>query len=67
LAKALMINMEEDKHEQDIQFLVELKDSTLEELFVNLQFQSCEAWRRVALIREIERRCGNKTSDQNER
>ena len=56
LDKALIINMEEDKHEQDIQFLVELRDSTLEELFMNLQYQSCELWRKIAIIREIERR-----------
>jgi hypothetical protein len=56
-----------DMHEQDRQFLQELKEASLDELLINLQFQACEDWRRIAIERELDKRLGNKTSDQNER
>jgi len=48
--------MQEDRHQQDIDFLEELKGMTLYELHLTLQFQACEVWKQIAVDREIARR-----------
>lgn len=45
-----------DPHQEDLTFLDQLKTATKFELSVLLRFQACEAWRRVAVQREIKRR-----------
>ena len=45
-----------DRHEEDQEFLATLKAAGREELAMLLKFQACEAWKRIAIEREIERR-----------
>jgi hypothetical protein len=43
-------------HEEDRDFLKEIKTISDSEIRIYLTFQACEDWRRVALEREFERR-----------
>jgi hypothetical protein len=45
-----------DRHEEDRAFLEELREIGERTLKVLLQFQACEAWKRIAIEREITRR-----------
>ncbi len=55
----------EDNHQQDIEFLEELKEMTMHELssyqlYFASQFNACEVWKQIAVDREIARRKGSK-------
>lgn len=43
-------------HELDREFLRELKIMSDKELIIQLKYQSCEDWRRIAIEREMDRR-----------
>jgi len=45
-----------DRHEEDREFLRQLKKVTDHELTVILRWQACETWKRIAIEREQVRR-----------
>lgn len=45
-----------DRHEEDRAFLKELRKFDERRLAIFLEFQACEAWKRIAIEREIVRR-----------
>lgn len=45
-----------DSHDQDYEFLQNLRSMSSRELHVFRMFQACEPWRRVAIEREMQRR-----------
>ncbi len=43
-------------HEQDLAFMAEVKAASDEHLQMLLKFQACEFWRKILIMREIDRR-----------
>lgn len=45
-----------DEHESEIDWLKNLRHYSYEKLRIELQFQCCEEWRKIAVQREMGRR-----------